>query len=78
MCKFSRISYNGSHVNNWSSYELTSPVSQLLSAFGYVFLWLSWSPELAASVQLEVMLTVHQLGLRRGKDSSEQVLHRPH
>lgn len=36
MCKFSGISYNDSHMSNWSSYELTSPVLQLLSAFGYV------------------------------------------
>lgn len=37
MCKFSSIRYNDSHMSNWSSYELTSPLSQLPSAFGYVF-----------------------------------------
>lgn len=36
MCKFSSISYNDSHMSNWSCCELTSPVSQLPLAFGYV------------------------------------------
>lgn len=36
MCKFSSIRYNDSHMSNWSSYELTIPLSQLPSAFGYV------------------------------------------
>ena len=66
MCKFSRISYNDSHMSNWSSYELTSRLSQLLSAFGYVpfFFFNFWSQEPAASARLEAMLTI--LGLRRG------------
>lgn len=69
MCKFSRISYNDSHMSNWSSYELTSPLSQLPSAFGYVLFFNFWSQELAASAQLETILTI--LGLRRGQDSRE-------
>lgn len=73
MCKFSSISYNDSHMRNWSCCELTSPVSQLPLAFGYVLKKKkeksTFGAKPAASAQLEAMLTIP--GLRRRQDSRE-------